>query len=82
MQLDILTPDRKIYSGEVNLVKVPGSIGSFEIMKNHAAIISTLVKGEVKIETLSGEKIHYTTNGGVVEVKDNCIIILVESVEQ
>ena len=80
MQLEILTPNKNIFSGEINLVKVPGSSGSFEIMKNHAAIISTLTDGEVKVETESGETLHYKTSGGVVEVKNNHVIVLVESI--
>ena len=81
MQLEILTPAKKVFSGEVKLVKVPGSKGSFEIMKNHAAIISTLMDGEVKIETESGDTKCYKTIGGVVEVKNNQIVVLVESIQ-
>lgn len=82
MQLDILTPEKNIFSGEVKLVKVNGSNGSFEIMKNHAAIISTLVPGELKIETESGETIRYKAGAGVVEVKNNRIAVLLESIEK
>ncbi len=81
MQLEILTPNKSVFSGEVKLVKVPGSNGSFEIMKNHAAIISTLTDGELKVETESGETIRYKTSGGVVEVKNNHVVILAESIE-
>ena len=79
MQLEILTPSEKVFSGEVKLVKVPGSSGSFEILKDHAAIISALSDGELKVETESGETLRYTTSGGVVEVKNNHIAVLVES---
>ena len=82
MQLEILTPNKNIFSGEVKLVKVPGSSGSFEILKNHVAIISTLTDGELKVETESGETLHYKTHGGVVEVVKNRIIVLLESVEE
>jgi len=82
MQLEILTPGKCIFSGEVKLLKVPGSKGSFEILKNHAAIVSTLTAGKMKIETASGETIHYKTTGGVVEVKNNHIAVLVESIEK
>ena len=80
MQLEILTPDKSVFSGEVKLVKVPGSKGSFEILKNHAPIISTLVDGELKVETESDEVIRYRINGGVVEVKNNHIVLLAESI--
>ena len=80
MLLEILTPVKSIFSGEVKLVKVPGSNGSFEIMKDHAAIIATLADGEVKIETESGETLRYRTTSGVVEVKKNQIVMLLESI--
>ncbi|MDR1172479.1 MAG: ATP synthase F1 subunit epsilon [Bacteroidales bacterium] len=82
MQLEILTPSKNIFSGEVKLVKVPGSNGSFEILNNHAAIISTLTDGEVKVEAESGETLRYKTSGGVVEVKNNHIVVLAESIEK
>ncbi len=82
MQLEILTPSKSIFSGEVKLVKVPGSNGSFEVLQNHAAIISTLTDGEIKVETESGETIRYKTSGGVVEVKNNHVVVLAESIEK
>ena len=81
MLLEILTPAKSVYSGEVKLVKVPGSNGSFEILKNHAPIISTLMEGELKVETASGETIRYKISGGVVEMKGNHIVVLAESIE-
>ena len=82
MQLEILTPDKSIFSGDVTLVKVPGSNGSFEILKNHAAIISTLTAGDVKAVTESGETVHFQITGGVAEVKKNRILILAEAIEK
>ena len=80
MLLEILTPVKKVYSGEVKLVKLPGSSGSFEVLNNHAAIISALSNGEVKIETEAGETIRYQTTGGVAEVRNNHIVLLAESI--
>jgi len=80
MHLEIITPDKKVYDGEVKLIKVPGSKGSFEVLKNHAPIISTLDSGEVKIIDKSDKTTHFTIGGGVIEVKNNEIIILAESV--
>ena len=82
MQLEILTPGKNVFSGEVNLVKVPGSKGSFEVLKNHAAIISTLTSGELKVETDSGETLRYQISGGTVEVKNNHIVVLAESLTE
>ena len=80
MQLEILTPNEKVFSGEIKLVKVPGSSGSFEVLKNHASIISALTEGELKMETESGETLRYTIGSGVIEVINNHIIVLAESI--
>ncbi|KPK86025.1 MAG: ATP synthase subunit epsilon [Bacteroides sp. SM23_62_1] len=80
MQLEIITPDKKIFTGDVKLVKVPGSKGSFEVLRNHAPIISTLESGEVKIIDMQDKTVFYEISGGVIEVKQNNIIILAESV--
>jgi F-type H+-transporting ATPase subunit epsilon len=82
MFLEIITPQKTVYSGEVNLVKVPGSNGSFEILKNHAAVISTLTAGELKFAKETGETERYRTGDGVVEVNNNHIIVLVDFIEQ
>jgi len=82
MQLEILTPIKNIFSGEVKLVKVPGSKGSFEILKNHAAIISTLTSGELKVETESGETLRYQISGGTAEVSNIHVVVLAESITE
>lgn len=79
MQLEIITPDKSIYSGKVKLVQVPGSKGSFEILAHHAPVISILEKGRIKVEEESGEVLFFEIDGGVVENKDNKIIVLAES---
>ncbi|HLN72668.1 MAG: ATP synthase F1 subunit epsilon [Methylococcaceae bacterium] len=80
MLLEIITPDKKVYSGQVRLVQLPGTKGSFEILKNHAPIISTLEKGRIKVIEESGQILYFEVEGGVIENKDNKIIVLVESV--
>lgn len=79
MQLEIITPDKKVYSGEVTSVSVPGSMGRFEMLENHAPIISSLLNGKVKIKDKDGVK-SFDVKGGVVENLKNKIIILAESV--
>ena len=79
MYLEIITPDKKVFEGEVKLVQVPGSKGSFEILKNHAPIISTLEKGTIKIQDEHGKEHFFEVDGGVIENKANKIIVLVES---
>lgn len=79
MFLEIITPDKNIFKGEVKLIQLPGSKGAFEILKNHAPIISTLEKGRVKVVTQNDEEKFFEIDGGVVENKSNRIIVLVES---
>ena len=79
MYLEIITPDKKIFEGEVSLIQVPGSKGAFEILKNHAPIISTLDKGVIKIKDKAGNEQLFEVDGGVIENKANKIIVLVES---
>jgi F-type H+-transporting ATPase subunit epsilon len=80
MHLEIITPDKKVYSGDVDAVKLPGAEGSFGILKNHAPIIATLKKGVVKITDTKKHVENVEINGGVVEVLNNKIIVLAESI--
>ena len=81
MNLEILTPDKKVFEGEVTSVTVPGAQGSFEILSNHAPIISALDNGKVIVRTSSKVQNFYT-NGGVVEVIGNKIILLAEGISE
>ncbi|WP_442795487.1 ATP synthase F1 subunit epsilon [Pelobium manganitolerans] len=81
MNLEILTPDKKVFEGEVTSVTVPGAQGSFEILNNHAPIISTLENGKVVVRAGGREQSFYTY-GGVVEVIDNKVIVLAEGVKE
>ncbi|MGD0710002.1 MAG: ATP synthase F1 subunit epsilon [Bacteroidales bacterium] len=78
MLLEIITPDKKIFSGEVSLVQLPGTDGSFEILNNHAPIISTLGKGKIKIINAAKTTQYFEINSGVVEMQKNKIIVLAE----
>ncbi len=79
MFLEIITPDKKVYSGEVKLIQVPGSKGSFEILNNHAPIISTLTYGKIKIIDINDQVSFFEVKDGVIESKANKIIVLAES---
>ncbi len=79
MHLDIITPEKKLFSGEVSSVKVPGTSGEFQVLKNHAPIISTLQKGTVKVKSTDGLK-TFNISGGVIEVLKNKVILLAEAV--
>ena len=79
MHLEIITPDKKVFSGEVTSVLVPGAKGQFQVLKNHAPIISTLINGKVKIKTSTGTQ-TFDVKGGVIEVLKNKVIVLAESI--
>ena len=79
MLLEIITPDHQLYSGEVDLVQVPGSKGSFQILRNHAPIISTLDQGQIRIVDQKGATTFFDVDGGVIEAKNNKIIVLAET---
>ena len=79
MHLEILTPGKKVFSGEIKLVQVPGSGGSFEVMENHATIISTLDKGIVKVITNDDQTKQFSIDSGVIQVIKNEVIVLAET---
>jgi len=77
MTLDILTPEKKLYSGEATLVQLPGVDGSFEILNHHAPIISALKDGILRFKNSDGEKRFHIT-GGFVECLNNKVIVCAE----
>lgn len=79
MKLTIITPDAIAYEGDFTTLTVPGTSGSFQILKDHAAIVSTLSDGEVIIENGNEEK-RMRIKGGVVETKDNTVTLLAEGI--
>ena len=91
MQLEIVSPEAQLFSGEVQSVTVPGTSGSFQILNNHAPIVSTLVAGRVKIQgTVSLDGAHqskftqevnvayFDIESGAVELNDNKVILLTD----
>ena len=76
MLLEIISPDKKLFSGEVINLNVPGSKDPFMILNNHAPIISTLEKGIIKILEKDGKSSTFEIEGGVIEAKNNKIIVL------
>lgn len=79
MFLEIITPEKKLFSGETELVKLPGTSGSFEVLMNHAPLISTLTEGKIKVKESDGSFSYFDIKGGVVEVLNNNISVLVDS---
>lgn len=79
LKLKIVSPEKVLYDGEVELVKVPGTMGEFEILNNHAPIISSLQKGIVEYATKDGRK-QFPVTGGFVSVLKNEVKLCVEVV--
>lgn len=77
MNLVILTPEREVFDGEVRSVKVPGTSGQFEVLSGHAAIVSSLVEGEVRVLDGTGAKKTYTISRGFIEVINDKVSLLV-----
>jgi len=78
MQLEIFTPDKTIFQGEVVSATFPGSDGSFQVLNNHAAIVSTLGTGSLKYKNKEEVETELQIEGGVVEVLRNKVIVLAE----
>ena len=92
MQLEIVSPERTLLTADVESVIVPGTDGSFQMLDNHAPIVSTLISGTVKISgeiedsdslpdsfsVISSKEIHLSVSSGVVEMKENKVIILTD----
>ncbi len=78
MNLEIITPDKKLFEGKVKSATFPGSEGSFGVLNNHAAMIATLKKGKVELIEDNNNKLEFAVNGGVVEVNNNKVIVLAE----
>ena len=82
MELIVLTPEKEIFSGEINSVKVPGASGQFEILNGHAPIVSSLVTGPVRITKANGEKSEFEITKGFVEVLNNEVSLLVQGLKE
>lgn len=78
MLVEIITPDAKLFKGEVVSIKLPGTNGGFEILNNHAPILSTLSSGEISIDVKKGETKSFQIQGGVIEMQNNKIIVLAD----
>jgi|WetSurSiteA1Bulk_404760.scaffolds.fasta_scaffold652941_1 F-type H+-transporting ATPase subunit epsilon len=79
MHLDIITPEKMLFTGDIEIVKLPGTMGSFEIMINHAPLISTLATGRIRVKDVNGVVSYFDILGGVVEVLNNRVKVLVDS---
>lgn len=84
MQLEILTPEKKLYSGEIYGIQLPGISGSFEVLEKHAPMVSALGKGSIKVllDKSGNNNTRFDISGGFIEVLDNRVSVLVEGASQ
>lgn len=80
LSLDIVSPQKSIYSGQVESVTVPGAKGEFQVLFNHIDLVSTLATGRIKIINEKKEEIFFASSGGVIEIRKNKITILAEEI--
>lgn len=81
MQLEILTPEHKVFTGEVSGIQLPGVEGSFEILEKHAPMVAALGEGKMKIIKTKSTSELYQIDGGFVETMQNKTIVLLEGAE-
>lgn len=82
MELTVITPEEEYYHGKVDSVKVPGTSGEFQILRNHAAIVSSLQEGKVTFREKDGNEKVIMITGGFVEVFHNKVSLLINSMKQ
>ena len=80
--LEVITPSKVAYDGNIKSVTIPGTLGSFQVLYNHAPLISSFEIGSIKIVEENGTGRYFSTGGGTVEVKDNRVMVLAESFEE
>ena len=81
LDLEIISPEKKVYSGKVKSVTIPGTKGNFQVLFNHAPLISTIEIGIIKLDLSDDSTRIFTTSGGSAEVLDNKVLILSDTVE-
>ena len=69
MNISILTPDKEIFHGKIVSVKVPGSMGQFQVLNNHAPIVSSLEKGQIELVTDAGEYKYFEEESGTIKTE-------------
>ncbi|MBL7818766.1 MAG: ATP synthase F1 subunit epsilon [Saprospiraceae bacterium] len=82
MNITVLTPDKEVFKGEITSVKVPGTGGEFQVLKNHAPVVSALSKGKVAITKADGGKLNFSIEKGFIEVLRNEVSLLVQGVKE
>ena len=79
--LEIVTPQKVVFSGSVQSFSAPGVEGGFQVLSHHAPLLTMLAVGGVKLIQPDGSILHYATSGGFVEVRQNKVLLLAETAE-
>jgi F-type H+-transporting ATPase subunit epsilon len=79
MHLEIITPEKKVFEGEVSIVSFPGADGSFEVLNHHAPLVGLLKEGIIEYRSKEIKE-HVNITGGVVEVLKNKLIVLADGI--
>ncbi|MDE5975313.1 MAG: ATP synthase F1 subunit epsilon [Muribaculaceae bacterium] len=77
MTLEIISPEQILFKGDAESVTLPGQLGSFTVLKNHASLISALNPGDILFRTTDGREESVTIKGGIVDVDDNVVAVCV-----
>lgn len=80
-ELSILTPEKAVFEGAVEYIEAPGSEGYFGVLANHAALVTALTAGTLKVRKADGEEERWTVTGGFFEVSNNKATVLADSVQ-
>ncbi|MDH3268506.1 MAG: F0F1 ATP synthase subunit epsilon [Ignavibacteria bacterium] len=81
LNLEIITPEKPIFKDQIEAVTIPGTLGSFQILKDHAPLISSFEVGVIKVKKDTAET-YYSTSGGTIEVNQNKVLVLADSIEK
>jgi len=81
LNLEIITPEKPVFKDQIEAVTIPGTLGSFQILKDHAPLISSFEIGIIKVKKDTAET-FYTTSGGTIEVNHNKVLVLADSIEK
>ncbi|MEK6754687.1 MAG: F0F1 ATP synthase subunit epsilon [Bacteroidota bacterium] len=81
-RLEIVTPKKVVFSGDVTSFSAPGVVGGFQVLRSHAPLLSNIAIGEVKLTDAAGNEFRYATSGGFVEVHENKLVMLAETAER
>ena len=80
LNLEIITPEKPVFKDQIEAVTIPGTMGSFQVLKDHAPLISSFDVGIIKVKNNSKEN-FFTTSGGTIEVNENQVLVLADSIE-